>query len=58
MEESNQIPPVEELIRRGSLGVLATGYRGVLAWKANRPPLPESRPEPEERDEQIKGNGE
>lgn len=46
-------PPVEELIKRGSLGVLALGYRGVESWKENRESPPE-KPTPQEPEEKKK----
>jgi hypothetical protein len=37
MEQNKEQALLDELVKRGSLGILATGYRGIMLWKEKRP---------------------
>lgn len=34
---------LEELSQKGSLGILALGYKGIEMWRANRPKIEEEK---------------
>lgn len=36
-------PDISELAKKGSLGILALGYKGIEMWRAGRPKIDEEK---------------
>lgn len=43
MDDNQSNTNLEELIKKGSLGILALGYKGIEMWRANRPKIEEDK---------------
>lgn len=41
--QNNNTNTLEELSQKGSLGILALGYKGIEMWRANRPKIEEEK---------------
>jgi hypothetical protein len=50
-EQNNENISLDELIKNGSLGVLALGYRGIEMWRASRPIIEDDKTTKTEEDE-------